>query len=235
MHDADDLLPISALQHWAFCPRQCALIHLDRLWAEDVRTASGRQLHKRTHDRGAEWRRGVRVVRSLPLASRRLGLAGQADVVEFRPADDQTPPQQTTRIPGLEGTWSVSPVEYKRGRPKTNDCDRIQLCAQALCLEEMLGVAIPNGQIYYGLQRNRTDVALDAPLRRRVRELVATVRAMLARPDLPPPQHSRKCRACSLNLLCLPARSQTGQNQATSYLRRMIARALGEDPPGEPL
>jgi len=132
----DDLIPISALQHFVFCERQCALIHIEQAWTENRLTAEGRLLHERVHDQGGESRAGVRIERGLPLRSLRLGLVGVADVVEFHPLS--------------EGGWRPFPVEYKRGKPKRNACDEIQVCAQALCLEEMLGVRIPAGALFYG-------------------------------------------------------------------------------------
>jgi CRISPR-associated exonuclease Cas4 len=231
MYAEDDLLPISALQHWAFCPRQCALIHLDHVWAEDARTASGRQLHKRTHQRGAEWKGHVRVVRSLPLTCRALGLVGVADVVEFHPAQADTPSAGQTPVAGLDGQWSVLPVEYKRGRPKRNDCDRLQLCAQGLCLEEMLDVEIPAGQLYYGKQRRRTDVEFTPSLRKRVGDLSDAIRTALAGEALPAPQYSRKCRACSLQTACMPSRIGKGRDLAANYIRRMTRAAMQDHPP----
>lgn len=136
MFSEDDLLMLSALQHLSFCPRQCALIHIEQIWAENVFTAEGRVMHERAHDEDRrETRAGVRVERGMPLRSLKLGLIGKADVVEFHS--------------GLGGKgWTPFPVEYKRGKPKVDDCDKVQLCAQALCLEEMLGVAVPAGALF---------------------------------------------------------------------------------------
>lgn len=229
MFTEDELIPISALQHWVFCPRQCALIHLDRAWSDNALTASGRILHERTHKSGAEWHGAIRVVRSLPLRSLQFGLVGLADVVEFHPPDPDTPAEQQTTIPSLKGHWSVFPIEYKRGRPKKNDCDRVQLCAQALCLEEMLGVVIPAGALYYGKTKRRTDVSLDEHLRNVTLDVARQVRLMLGQQQLPPPDHSRKCRSCSLNDACMPRRVGRSRPVADNYIKRMVAAALTGD------
>ena len=163
-YSEDDLLPVSALQHLLFCPRQCALIHVERLWQENRLTVEGRLLHRRAHDGPAETRDGMRITRGLPLRSLELGLAGTADVVTFRPPATAEHAKQTlaelfrqAQASGLRD-WQVTPIEYKRGRPKTNDCDRVQLCAQAICLEEMLGLGIESGELFYGRKRRRTRV-----------------------------------------------------------------------------
>ena len=137
----DDLIMVSALQHYLFCPRQCALIHLEQQWLENRLTAEGRILHERVHTSGRESRRTLRVEYDVPIRSLRFGLVGFADVVEFHRQED--------------GSWQPLPVEYTRGRPKRDDSDRVQLCAQALCLEEMLGCTVPQGALYYGEKRRR--------------------------------------------------------------------------------
>lgn len=187
----DALIPISALQHYLFCPRQCALIHVERLWAEDQATAEGRILHERVDAGGGETRPGVRIARGLQLRSFALGVAGRADVVEFH------------------GAASVPfPVEYKRGRPKRHRADEVQLCAQALCLEEMLGVAVPEGALFYGAERRRTAVAFDAPLRALTAGIAADARAMIAAGRTPPPVAMPACRRCSMLEVCQPRRMQ---------------------------
>lgn len=177
-------IPISALQHWRVCPRQCALIHIAEVWEENRLTAEGRLMHERVHEAGDETRNGVRTVRGLQLVSKRLGLVGQADAVEFRPG---TPP---------------FPVEYKRGRPKADNADALQLCAQALCLEEMMGVDIPAGALFYGATRRRQDVAFTPALRAEVETAVAAIRALLAAGQIPPPAPTPRCRGCSLAAHC---------------------------------
>lgn len=189
-----DPVPISALQHALYCERQCALIHLDRVWEENRLTAEGRVLHERVDDRASRRRQGVRTVTALPLACRRLGLAGVADVVEFHAVPT-----------GSDGEESAFPVEYKRGRPKLHRADEVQLCAQALCLEEMTGRPVPEGALFYGETRRRVAVPFDAALRKLTEETTALVHRLLTGSRLPPAVYeARKCRACSLVEACRP-------------------------------
>lgn len=186
----DELIALSALQHYLYCPRQCALIHVEQLWAESRHTAEGRVLHEKADKPKMERRKGVRTVTAMPLAAPALGISGIADVVEFH--------QQA------KGERAF-PVEYKRGRPKAHRADEVQLCAQALCLESMLGQDIAAGALYYGQTRRRTDVQFDAPLRELTLETIKAVRAMLAAGRTPTAQYQpRRCDACSLMELCQP-------------------------------
>ena len=208
--DADSaLVPLSALQHLVFCPRQCALIHLEGAWAENLLTAEGRVLHERVDEAAGETRRGVRIARGVALRSRRRGLVGKADVVEFH-ARRSGPPQPY-------------PVEYTRGKPKPHDADRVQLCAQALCLEEMLGMPVPRGALFYGEPRRRQEVAFDDALRARTEEAAKAVHALLAGGVTPPPEPGAKCRSCSLEAFCLP-KASAGRSAAG-----WLARTLRED------
>lgn len=185
----DALVQLSALQHYLFCPRQCALIHVEQAWAESGATAEGRLLHERVDAGGRDTRAGVRVARGLLLRSLRLGVVGRADVVEFH------------------GTASLPfPVEYKRGKPKPHRADEVQLCAQGMCLEEMCGMAVPAGALFYGETRRRMAVAFDAALRALTMEMAAATRAMIAAGRTPPPVLLPHCRACSLIDLCQPER-----------------------------
>ena len=193
-------IPLSALQHWRVCPRQCALIHIAGVWEENRLTVEGRLLHERVHEAGDETRDGVRTCRGLQLVSKSLGLIGQADAVEFRQG---APP---------------FPVEYKRGRPKKDNADALQLCAQALCLEEMLGVAIPAGAIFYGATRRRQDVPFTPQLRAEVETAVAAIRDLLAAGEIPSPSPTPRCRGCSLAKHC-----QTPPQNVADYLRRALA------------
>lgn len=206
-----DPIPISALQHYSYCPRQCALIHLEQLWTENVYTAEGRQLHEKAHDAATESRGDRKIVTGLLLHSHTLGLTGQADVVEFRRRD---------------GGWQPYPVEYKRGRPKSHDADRIQLCAQALCLEEMLHVAIPEGALFYGKTRRRQVVALDEALRKETRRTVEAVHALLRQGKTPPPPPLETanaiCPACSLRDACMPL---VPRKSAARYLQSVLEGA----------
>jgi len=185
----DDALPISGLQHLAFCSRQWALIHLEQVWVENVRTAEGRLLHERADLPGESRRASVRTVRGMWLRSEKLRLTGRADIVEFRPAP--------------------YPVEYKRGKSKPNDCDTVQLCAQALCLEEMLDTAIERGAIFYGNPRRRLEVDFTSELRSRTEELAATMHRLYQSRVTPAATPGPYCRNCSLVDVCLP--------QATSH------------------
>lgn len=239
MFTEDDLLPISALQHYVFCPRQCALIHIEQAWTENRLTAQGRQLHERAHEAGPESRGHVRIVRSLRLCSRELGLTGQADVVELHRLGPESPPDHGATFPGRAGRWSVHPVEYKRGRSKLIDCDRIQLCAQAMCLEEMLGVEVPTGSLFYGRPRRRETIVFDRPaadssstLRERTRQAARDVHQLVRFGITPPAEHSRKCRSCSLIDTCLPKRTGPAQ-VANRYLRRQLSQALQANSAGE--
>lgn len=198
MFTEDDLLPISALQHMAFCPRQCALIHVEKLWAENLLTAKGRSLHERTHELGSEQRPGFRIVRGLRLQSLRLGLTGQADVVEFHASSDGI------ELEGATGLWSPYPVEFKRGRSKPDNCDRVQLCAQAICIEEMLNVSVPTGALYYGKPRRREQIEFNASLRKETENLAASLHKMVALGITPKAPYGRKCKSCSLIEICMP-------------------------------
>jgi CRISPR-associated exonuclease Cas4 len=178
-------VPISALEHYSYCPRQCALIHVEQVFEENVFTIRGRLLHERV-DAGRDTTSGdIHVARSIPLWSERLGLAGKADVVEFRP----------------EGPY---PIEYKSGRRLGPHAD-FQLCAQALCLEEMLGVPVHLGALYYYGARSRHEVAFDEGIRKRTEEMVAAVREMLRERSVPPAPNDARCPNCSLIDVCLPA------------------------------
>ena len=209
MEPEPDPIPLSALQHYLFCPRQCALIHIEQAWSENALTAEGRLLHERTAAAGAERRRGVRTVTAMPIASHRLGVAGIADVVEM--------------LEDGAGGWRPHPVEYKRGRPKSHRADEVQLCAQAMALEEMFGVDIAEGALFYGETRRRVAVAFDAELRRLTGEVAAAARAMLAAGTTPPPVFERrKCTSCSLLDLCRP-RQIGARRSASAWLARRIA------------
>ena len=186
--EEDGLIPISALQHYLFCPRQCALIHVEQIWTEDGATAEGRVLHERVDAAGFETRPGLRVERSIALRSAALGVTGKADVVEF--------PRGAAPIP----------VEYKRGKPKPHRADEVQLCAQALCLEEMFGVSVPAGALFYGTVRRRTAVLFDPALRTLTARVAAETRTMIAAQRTPAPVLMPSCSRCSLLDKCQPGR-----------------------------
>jgi len=209
----DELIPLSALRHHSFCPRQNALIHVEGLWAEDAATAEGRVLHERVDAVGSEARPGVRVARGLALRSLTLGVAGRADAVEFR----GRPPRPC-------------PVEDKRGKPKA--ADEVQLCAQGLCLEEMFGVPVPEGALFYGTTRRRQAVAFDAALRRLTVEVAAEARAMIAGGITPAPVRMPASRRCSLEDLCRPDRLARPLGLVSQA--QMLARHLRGDLDGYP-
>jgi len=191
----DRTLPLSALQHYLYCPRQCALIHVEKAWEENRFTAEGRILHRRADSGTTGTRGGVSVDRTVPIRSDRLGLYGVADVVEMRP--------------GPDGREVPYPVEYKRGSPKIEDWDRAQLCAQAMCLEEMLDLPIWDGAIFYGKPRRRERVVFDAPLREIVEQNCREMHAMVEEARLPKPVSGKRCRGCSLKGVCMPKARRT--------------------------
>ncbi len=218
-YSEEELLPISALQHLAFCRRQCALIHLDRLWSENRLTAEGRVLHDRVHQRGVE-RRGENVlVRGLHLRSLTLGVTGIADMVEFLAAGSGV--GDSVRLPGRRGRWRPHPVEYKRGRPKKGPADRIQLCAQALCLEEMLSTRLSAGALFYGRTKRRAEVVFDSALRSATTAAARDLHALVKSGELPPAKPGKKCDRCSLMSDCLPEVSAR-DNAASRYLSAII-------------
>ena len=189
--DAPDPIPVSALQHWCYCPRQCALIHVEQVFADNLHTLRGQAVHRQVDQPGVETRAGLRVERALPVWSDRLGLIGKADVVEF------------------EADGTAHPVEYKVGnRAKAAwiaACDDVQLAAQALCLEEMTGKPVPAGALFYAKSKRRREVSIDGALRGRVEEATAAVRAMIDAGAVPPPTNDARCAKCSLADLCQPA------------------------------
>jgi CRISPR-associated exonuclease Cas4 len=215
-----DLLPLSALQHLLFCERQCALIHIEGLWAENRLTAEGRHLHTKVHEGPGESRGDLRIARGVPLRSYRLGLSGIADAVEFhRPTKDE-PVEGTTRAVDPV-CLRPFPVEYKRGRPKRHRADEVQLCAQALCLEEMLHTHVPAGALFYGKTRRRTDVGFDRDLRELTVTAAARLHEMIRSGVTPRAVREPKCKSCSLLDLCLPDAMARGRS-AARYLERSL-------------
>ncbi|HHX77126.1 MAG TPA: CRISPR-associated protein Cas4 [Firmicutes bacterium] len=213
----DDLLQLSGIQHFAFCRRQWALIHIEQQWQENLLTYRGRELHERADDPFfAEARGTVVVTRAMPIISRQLGLYGVADVVEFYRDE------AGVTIKGRTGFWRPHPVEYKLGQPKPDDRDQVQLCAQAICLEEMLGVSIDTGALFYGRTRRRQQVNFDAVLRERVFTLATEMHEFFQHGLTPSAEYSSACKSCSLIEICLPA------PKAKKSIRRYFAEALKE-------
>lgn len=264
IYSDDEMLPISGLQHLSFCSRQCALIHLERVWADNYLTASGNVMHERVHNAPSESRGDVRTARGLLLRSSSLGLTGIADIVEFHRIDVQNDgiaascnnetdtqivfnnesvlnfpmchhelesvpvkPQMPSssshdsdqllsnvckiavHLPKKRGLWRPYPVEYKRGNPKQGNCDAVQLCAQAICLEEMLHCYIPEAALFYGQMRRRVIVHLDDSLRKETEMLAKAFHALIDSGHTPPPNTGPKCKACSLKDDCLPDLKKT--------------------------
>jgi len=200
--ETDEYLPLSGLQHLSFCERQCALIHVEGVWVDNALTVQGNRLHERADQPGADLRDGVRVARALPLRSDRLKLVGKADTVEFHAAGPM-------------------PVEYKRGRKGRWGNDEVQVCAQAMCLEEMLGVTIRCGAVYYGQSRRRLDVEIDAALRARTEALAARFHELVGCKELPKAFYDARCRKCSLIEACMPQ----SDGSARAYLQRLAGGA----------
>jgi len=199
--EADPIM-ISALEHWSYCPRQCALIHIEQTFDENLYTLRGRAVHKKVDEPVVEEQAGVRIERALPLWSKALGLIGKADVVEFHGE-------------------TVYPVEYKHGPHREQEHDDLQLCAQALCLEEMTGRPVPRGAIYHHSSRKRREVECTPRLRAQVVQTIQAIRGMLASKQLPPPVNDRRCTHCSLQESCMPAVIDEGR-RASGVVRDLF-------------
>jgi CRISPR-associated exonuclease Cas4 len=192
----DDAIPLSAIQHYSYCPRQCALIHVEQTFDENLYTLRGRAVHEQVDTPDSSLEHSKRIERALPLYSERLGLTGKADVVEF--LADGTP----------------YPVEYKHGRRRPKLHDDLQLAAQAMCLEDMTGYSVPRGAIFHHSSRRRREVEITAELRAEVERLIPLIRTMLAADRLPPPVNDQRCRHCSLKDVCQPAVVSAGDRLA---------------------
>jgi CRISPR-associated exonuclease Cas4 len=205
----NEYFPLSALQHFLFCKRQCALIHLEQIWVENRFTAEGRDMHERV-DRGDQVDKGkIRIEYGLPLKSMALGLTGKADVVEFHLEHEG------------ENRWIPFPVEYKRGKPKKDDSDKVQLCAQAICLEEMLGIPVGKGALFYGKTRRRLDVIFDVSLRDFTRKTSDAFHEMMASGVTPAPRYEKKCDTCSFFTVCMP-KTIGKKRKIASWLKQTV-------------
>lgn len=217
MYTDDELLMISGIQHFVFCPRQWYLIHIEQIWAENELTALGQVVHQKVHDPLNNNRnKNIITLRSLPLVSYSLGVYGYSDAVELHPASED--PEKTFVHPKYPTRWNPIPVEYKRGLPKKNKADALQICAQAMCIEESYGVDIPFGYIFYNQVKHRETVAFDTSLRNQLFETTESMHQIFKASKVIPPTYSRKCRSCSLLDQCLPKILQ--QDSASSYLRK---------------
>ena len=215
MTESEDYLQLAGIQHFSFCRRQWALVYLEQQWSENLRTAEGRLEHERAHDDTlAEKRGGLLIIRGMRVVSHRLRLSGECDVVEFHASPDGVPLQ------GEEGLWLPFPVEYKRGKPKPHQADELQLCAQAMCLEEMLCCSIPEGALFYGEPRRRTVVFFTPELRETVRRDSDEMHQLYHRGHTPKAKPSKSCNACCLKELCLPQLVRWESVQ--TYLRRAM-------------
>ncbi len=207
MYSEDDFIQLSAIQHFVFCQRQCALIHVERVWIENMFTAEGRVMHDKAHEERAEKRKDAIIERGMSIKSYKLGLSGKSDVVEF--------------YKDKNGVERVFPIEYKRGKPKNGNCDKIQLCAQALCVEEMTGLFVATGAIFYGKTRRRLDVSFDEILRRETISAVRELRSFLDLAETPKAVYGKKCEMCSLVDICMPKIVEYGLS-VEYYLKKEI-------------
>lgn len=219
MFSEDDLLPLSGIQHILFCARQCALIHVEHQWEENFLTAQGRILHHRVDEQERESRGGLRIVRGLEIRSLRLGLVGIADVVEFRRAVGPAREEEDAliKLQDAAGKWKPFPVEHKRGKPKPGLCDEAQLCAQAICLEEMMHVQIKQGALFYHSIRRRVDVIFGDTLRSVCEQTAMQFRKLMVSQITPPAVDDPRCKRCSLIGLCAP-RVSSGNKSVSRFI-----------------
>lgn len=215
MYKEDEYLMLSGIQHFCFCRRQWALIHIEQQWAENLRTTEGLLLHKNAHDEDKIEKRGdIIIMRGLRIKSDRLRVSGICDVVEFRKDDDGI------TLNKYNGLWRPYPVEYKNGEPKDNEADILQLCGQAICLEEMLACKIASGAIYYGKIKRRLEVDFTEELRKHVEEAINEMQGYWEKGWTPKGQYTKACNACSLKEICLPALGKTKSVQ--SYIQEVM-------------
>jgi CRISPR-associated exonuclease Cas4 len=220
-----ELLMLSGLQHVLFCERQFALIHIEQVWSENYLTAKGRVMHEKVHEASVEQRGRVRITRALPLVSHKLGLVGQADVVEFHRV---VKGNDGITLPGIKGQWSVFPVEYKLGKPKSDQSDDVQLCAQALCLEEMLHTNIPDGALFYGKPRRRQQVSFTDELRKLTIETSKRIHDLFASGSAPPAVFEKKCKSCSLLDICLPKKMEN-PGKVKRYIQKIMDEVYAQN------
>lgn len=216
MYNEEEFLQLSGIQHFAFCWRQWALAYIEMQWQENVRTVEGKLLHENAHDAAMKEKRGdLLIVRAMPIHSREMGVSGECDVVEFHKAKDGI------MLSGREGNHKVVPIEYKRGKPKTDDSDILQVTAQALCMEEMLCCEIPYGYIYYGETRRRLKVEFTEEIREKVKKVFAEMHKYYEQKYTPKVKISKKCNACSLKDICVPALNKN--KSVFEYIEKVVS------------
>lgn len=214
-YQEEDYLMISGIQHFQFCRRQWALIHIEQQWAENIHTVKGELMHKKAHDPHlTEKRKDVLTVRALPVSSRILGISGECDVVEFQKSEDGI------HLFGHRGTYKIYPVEYKKGKPKDSEEDILQLTAQAMCLEEMFSTEILAAALYYGETRRRQEIEITKELRQKVKDVAAQMHQYYDRRYTPKVKTSKKCSSCSLKELCIPKLEKAGTVKA--YIEHVL-------------
>ncbi len=222
--DEEDYLMLSGIQHMAFCERQWALIHVEQQWQENRLTTEGKHLHEHADNPFEnDTRKEVRTTRGVAISSLRLGLRGIADVVQYI-RDDSLSTNESVTLPGRDGRWKIVPVEYKHGKPKLDDIDKVQLCAQTMCLEEMFNVTIKEGYLYYNLTRRREHVIFYPELRKRVEDLSEKMHSMFETGSIPKPIEGKYCISCSLYETCQP-----GWNKSEKEVNEYISRNLYSD------
>lgn len=218
-YSEDDFLKLSGIQHFRFCRRQWALIHIENQWADNYFTNDGKVLHKNAHDNTSRESRPDRIItRGVSVFSASLGVSGQCDVLEYH--------HGTTGIdiPGKDGLWQPYPVEYKRGSPRIDDADELQLCGQAMCLEEMLCCEIPKGALFYGEIRRRKEIVFNEELRQAVKTTLKEMHVLFRNGHTPKVKPTRSCNACSLQDLCLPSLMKT--QSVNVYLSKALKEIL---------
>ena len=214
-YSEEDYLFISGIQHFKFCRRQWALIHVEQQWEENVHTVIGELMHKKAHDPYlTEKRKDTIIVRALPVVSKEMGITGECDVVEFRRCEDGV------RLHGHRGLYSIYPVEYKKGKPKTDEKDQLQLAAQAMCLEEMFSTKVKEGALFYGETKRREIIHITDELRIEVRDMFQEMHHYFSRHYTPKVKTSKSCSSCSLKEICLPKLSKTVS--VGTYMKRML-------------
>lgn len=216
VYKEEEYLQLSGIQHFAFCRRQWALIHVESQWKDNLHTTEGNILHERAHDISIrEKRNNIISMRNLSVSSAILGISGQCDIVEYHKVENDG-----ITLAGYDGIWRPFPIEYKRGSPKETNVDKLQLCAQAMCLEEMLCCGISEGALYYGETRHREEVPLSEELRSEVKQMTEEMHSMLAKGHTPKAKITKSCKACSLNDICVPELSKT--STVATYIRNVL-------------